>query len=467
MPNTVSSLTEAHHSSFTPFVRAWIAGATDCTPLDDAGRAAVVDGIRRCYEAAGLPWHDTVVWVGSPFVGMAVAWQVDAARQPVPPPPPPPRRRSRGEVARSGMSAGAWGAMGAAVLAAAAAFTWSAVGAYVGVAGGPAIAGAVLVGGFSVVAVLGSLFRDDGPSLGALLFGVLGIALFTVAGAGIGAQLGAGLTGWRFWIGPALWAASWWGLGGIVAGGVLGVTGGVRWAVRNPVPDPSPRPVHAHVPDPTAARIRAAVPMAVRAAVGDVVTSKVLDTVDRRAHEPVRDALRGLDTAVEHVVGGRLGDWDMPEAVNERLLATTAADLVARLAPERAGGAVTSTPLTRGREALFRVPHVAGASAASLLAGPMWLREHTGLALPGDRWELADAYLAAGGAGWWWPFADLVIISERPLSMTLEDADTDAPRVHREDGPALVWSDGFAAWCMHGRAVDPPDRPYATVLAGL
>ncbi len=43
----------------------WIARGVDCSPVD---RVSVEDGIRRCYEFAGIPWHGNVVWVRSPIV---------------------------------------------------------------------------------------------------------------------------------------------------------------------------------------------------------------------------------------------------------------------------------------------------------------------------------------------------------------------------------------------------------------
>jgi hypothetical protein len=29
-------------------------------------------------------------------------------------------------------------------------------------------------------------------------------------------------------------------------------------------------------------------------------------------------------------------------------------------------------------------------------------------------------------------------------------------KLHREDGPAIVFPDGYRAWYQHGRHVDPP-----------
>ncbi|MEY9928186.1 hypothetical protein ABH926_002820 [Catenulispora sp. GP43] len=52
----------------------------------------------------------------------------------------------------------------------------------------------------------------------------------------------------------------------------------------------------------------------------------------------------------------------------------------------------------------------------------------------------------ARSAGWWWPFENAVILTERPLALRLDDQD----RLHRGDGPAVVWSDGFAVYSWRG-----------------
>lgn len=42
-------------------------------PLDDEEWSTAVDGVRRCYELAGLPWHNNVARVSSPLAGALVA----------------------------------------------------------------------------------------------------------------------------------------------------------------------------------------------------------------------------------------------------------------------------------------------------------------------------------------------------------------------------------------------------------
>ncbi|KJY35014.1 DUF6745 domain-containing protein, partial [Streptomyces sp. NRRL S-495] len=59
--------------------------------------------------------------------------------------------------------------------------------------------------------------------------------------------------------------------------------------------------------------------------------------------------------------------------------------------------------------------------------------------------------------GWWWPYADTVLISERPIALHRDEAG----RLDRADGPALEYSDGFALHAWRGMPVP------AEFLAGL
>ncbi len=56
----------------------------------------------------------------------------------------------------------------------------------------------------------------------------------------------------------------------------------------------------------------------------------------------------------------------------------------------------------------------------------------------------------ARAAGWWWPFQHAVILTERPISIARDGAN----RLHCEDGPALLYPDGFGIWAWHGLRVD-------------
>ncbi|MCK2221853.1 hypothetical protein MF672_049810 [Actinomadura sp. ATCC 31491] len=55
----------------------------------------------------------------------------------------------------------------------------------------------------------------------------------------------------------------------------------------------------------------------------------------------------------------------------------------------------------------------------------------------------------AGCAGWWWPYERVAIVTERPVELHLDDLG----RLHRADGPALAYADGFALHAWHGMPV--------------
>ncbi|MER7755393.1 DUF6745 domain-containing protein [Kitasatospora sp. NPDC097643] len=60
-------------------------------------------------------------------------------------------------------------------------------------------------------------------------------------------------------------------------------------------------------------------------------------------------------------------------------------------------------------------------------------------------------------AGWWWPYQDVALVSERPVALHRDEAG----RLDRADGPALEYPDGFALHAWRGMPVP------AEFLAGL
>jgi hypothetical protein len=56
------------------------------------------------------------------------------------------------------------------------------------------------------------------------------------------------------------------------------------------------------------------------------------------------------------------------------------------------------------------------------------------------------------GAGWWWAFGSVAIVSSAP-SVLERDPEN---RLHCERGPALAYPDGWAIWAIHGVRV--PER---------
>lgn len=65
---------------------------------------------------------------------------------------------------------------------------------------------------------------------------------------------------------------------------------------------------------------------------------------------------------------------------------------------------------------------------------------------------LAGLAEVARSAGWWWPYERLVILSERPSELYRDEPG----RLHRGDGPALAYPDGFALHAWRGMPI-PPD----------
>ena len=73
----------------------------------------------------------------------------------------------------------------------------------------------------------------------------------------------------------------------------------------------------------------------------------------------------------------------------------------------------------------------------------------------------------AKSAGWWWPFSNAVILTERPVSLSRDDRG----RLHAESGPAILYLDGFGIWAWHGvrvrrEIIESPDTLTAAEIDG-
>lgn len=97
------------------------------------------------------------------------------------------------------------------------------------------------------------------------------------------------------------------------------------------------------------------------------------------------------------------------------------------------------------------------------LGGRWWLswqaytsffRDVVGLELDGDLWERDRAYaLAQQSVGWWWPHTAFVIASNAPTMIHREqvrESGWGSHRLHRADGPAIAWRDGWELYFWHG-----------------
>ncbi|MFJ2743266.1 DUF6745 domain-containing protein [Streptomyces sp. NPDC087440] len=151
----------------------------------------------------------------------------------------------------------------------------------------------------------------------------------------------------------------------------------------------------------------------------------------RRAHDALGPAgWAGLWSAT----GARL--WDPTRALADRIRAGVVEALTVR--PEDAAHVRT-----------VLLDAVLGQHDAA------WLSAFDGR---GER--LAGLARVARNAGWWWPYENAVVISERPVALHRDEAG----RLDRGDGPALAYPDGFALYAWRGM---PVPAAFLDELAGL
>ncbi|RJL22711.1 DUF6745 domain-containing protein [Bailinhaonella thermotolerans] len=71
--------------------------------------------------------------------------------------------------------------------------------------------------------------------------------------------------------------------------------------------------------------------------------------------------------------------------------------------------------------------------------------------------ELLDLWAAlARSCGWWWPREEVCVISERPVEAHTEEFpgfERGELRLHRADGPAVRYADGWSLYSWHGTRV--------------
>ncbi|MER6812879.1 DUF6745 domain-containing protein [Spirillospora sp. NPDC000708] len=148
--------------------------------------------------------------------------------------------------------------------------------------------------------------------------------------------------------------------------------------------------------------------------------------------------------------GGLL--WNQVQSLVTRVRSAVGEQAQGRSA--RAGG-LMSTPEENAAESILRaatLDAVLGQHDAPWLA----LFESVGR-LDGPLAGLAEA---ARSSGWWWPYERLVILSERPCELHRDEPG----RLHRGDGPALAYPDGFSLHAWRGMPI-PPD--FVASLTGL
>jgi hypothetical protein len=154
----------------------------------------------------------------------------------------------------------------------------------------------------------------------------------------------------------------------------------------------------------------------------------------------VREAVRTAPWALERRrmheelgAAGWAGHW---AATGGRLWESTQA-LVERIR----GGVLEELAEGRGDEVEIRLlllDAVLGQHDAPWLA-----------AFPTDGGPLDGLAEVCRSAGWWWPFAEVAVVCERPVALHRDEAG----RLDRGDGPALAYPDGFALYAWRGMPV--------------
>jgi hypothetical protein len=384
----------------TDFARERAGESLRAGPLTDTGRAAVVDGVRRCYESAGLEWPDRVVWTPSPVAG-----RLTAARL---------ARRHTPAAVRLRAVAALVGRVVPVVVAGTLTFLPGVAVCCVGIAvtllgslpGDAVIAPSneiqtfppehlrgMWVGGLAgglaaLVVFIRILIADDSHGIGSNLFAGVLMTIFAAVpapaliaafpGLGVSWLLGGFAPPSPGWVNLLLAV----GLGSALVGAaVTGVA--VRWRDRPPIPLHHPDPAHDRLTS-----LIAAVPAGeadVRSLV-DNLTSRVHRSVEQAVEEATRD-----ETDVRRYPVGHLGGH----------------------------------------------PHT-GRLAAAAETAP-------------DRADLR-ALVDASRAGWWWPHTAFVVISAPPTALRLERVG-DTRRLHSTDGPAVEWADGTRVYAVHGTTV--------------
>ena len=210
-----------------------------------------------------------------------------------------------------------------------------------------------------------------------------------------------------------------------------------------------------------------AVDGAVGGAVDGAVDGAVREAVDGAVGEAVRGAVAG---AVRGAVDGAV---DVAVAGAVDVAVDGAVDVAVDVAVGEAVGAVIRRSWHKRMGGQLW--------AGGWYWGGAWtsfFREVCHLELPGDTWDRARAYEGTiQSACWWWPHRRFVMVCERPVAIHRELTNPDVERgwgshrLHCDDGPAVVWPDGWGVWAWHGvrvpqHVIDRPDTiTAADVLA--
>lgn len=84
-----------------------------------------------------------------------------------------------------------------------------------------------------------------------------------------------------------------------------------------------------------------------------------------------------------------------------------------------------------------------GAHDSDFLSLYDFFRNECGLVSETDK--LVPLMTLAEHCGWFWPFEQLVVLTEKPSEVHMRN-----DRLHRDGGPAVTYRDGFSVWALNG-----------------
>lgn len=418
--------TDARPAELDQFVEDWTDGMLGSAALTDAERGAVTDAVRRCYAQAGLPWPGRVRWAPSPLAGRLLAARLARRHTPV-------ATRIRGLTTLIWNGAGTTiGSMlafgGSAALYCLVMLYWLRFA----LPGSPwssfdpdpayapehwralwigGVAGALLLVPFlawmvtledrpSIIIGVGS-----GVALAALGPGPLLMMVGSWAALGVSSLTGGSSPPSPAWVTTLLTATM---TPAVALAAVAGIV--ISWCTDPPEP--------LRYPDPAQDRLSLRLDAALTAAGAAAPT---IPGPQARVRNAVDDSVSGVDRSIDTAV-----EWAV----------RTGRRWVRRYPVERFGG-------QRGGS----------------LAGAAWLVA-SGAPVPPDAGSFVHDFTAASRAGWWWPHTRFVVIAERPSALRLErfrlhaeQPPDGARRLHRTDGPAAEWPDGYRVYAVHGIGV--------------
>ncbi|GAA2612513.1 hypothetical protein SMC26_09925 [Actinomadura fulvescens] len=122
----------------------------------------------------------------------------------------------------------------------------------------------------------------------------------------------------------------------------------------------------------------------------------------------------------------------------------------------RSGNSTLHAILRAAHDRQTRIPTAwSGTQCVSWVAHYEALRRAAGVTFTSEQQRLLELWaVVARSCGWWWPREEVCVVSERPAELRTEvSGDNGEVRLHRADGPAVRYADGWDLYAWHGAQV--------------